>query len=121
MSEQIRVIKVGGILSVVASGYYSKFWVARLTGLDPKYTFTREFLGGGSRRIIHGEFSRIVETGRNQAKIDKNGIYQIRCAPGYGTLDYFINVTDGKNGVYEVINGEGKYNRAIEIVKAQIN
>jgi len=114
MSRTTQIAYVNGQLAVVANEFHSKFWVARLTGLDAKYTFTREFVGGGSRKMQ----GRILQTtGSSSGIIEKKGIYQVRCVTGHGTLDYFVNVTDGKNGIYEVIEGQDKYTRAIEIVK----
>ena len=68
---------------VVKSGtrdhsYYGKFWVAKITGTDPKWGLKREFVNG-----------------KDEARISEDGIYQVFRTCQYAKRDenYFIRVT----------------------------
>lgn len=61
--------------------YYGKFWVARITGLDPNFGFARTFVND-----------------KDGATLNEDGIYQIyrTCQWAKRPEDYFIKVTDGE-------------------------
>lgn len=64
-----------------SNSYYGKFWVAKITGKDPKFTFQREFVND-----------------RDGAEIKADGFYQVfrTCQWAKRPEDYFIRVEGGK-------------------------
>ena len=55
--------------------YFGKFWVAKITGRDPKFGLKREFVNS-----------------KEEARITEDGFYQIHRSTPYGTEEYFIHV-----------------------------
>lgn len=60
-----------------SNSYYGKFWVAKIVGHDPKFTFSREFVNDSDGAVI-----------------EKDGIYQIfrTCQWAKRPENYFIEV-----------------------------
>ena len=86
--EQKGIKEAGADSPVIEVGYSrrSRSWVARLTGLHPKYNFDRVFLNALEKtRSCSGK------TGRNKYILDKPGIYEI--ANPYNGREY-IRVTE---------------------------
>ena len=121
MKTTIKHIDERILVSLNEAGFFNKFWVSKLSATDPKYTFTRKYIASGTNEWMgtngFGQHS-IKSTGDRSATIEENGIYQVRLVTSYGTEDYFIHVTDITTGEYELLSGEGRYEKAIEIVKA---
>ncbi len=74
-------------------------WLAQLTGLNPKYTFEREFINAASNNL-----SNSGKTGTKTFYLVEDGIYQSR--EGRRSLRH----TDGRDGqgnrFYRVAGGE---------------
>lgn len=82
-------IKTSGNSIVVESGersgkYFGKFWVARITGTDPKFGLKREFISSKEDALLNGD-----------------GFYQIHRSTPYGTEEYFLQVTGTNSNVVE--------------------
>lgn len=66
---------------VVESGlrtgkYFGKFWVAKITGRDPKFGLKREFINSKEEAVLNGD-----------------GFYQVHRSTPYGAEEYFLQVT----------------------------
>lgn len=89
-NEEANVIVESGCRTKT---YYGKFWVAQITGGDPKYRFARKFVNGNDCAVLK-----------------ENGFYQVCRSCPYGEEKYFLKVADGKYAVVEekdVIIGVG--------------
>ena len=71
-----------------SNSYYGKFWVAKITGTDPKWGLARKFINDKEGAII-----------------EEDGIYEIyrTCTWAKRPEDYFIKVEGDK---YEIIKRE---------------
>lgn len=76
-------------------GYEGKQYVARIVGRDPKFTFTREFIGQkwGKRR------------GSTTAEVDTPGLYVICDVDKKGKSELFRIVLDSAGGLIELRAG----------------
>jgi len=82
-------IRTNGTSIVVESGtrsgkYFGKFWVAKITGRDPKFGLKREFINS-----------------KEDAVLNSDGFYQIHRSTPYGTEEYFLQVTGTSSKVVE--------------------
>lgn len=75
---------------------HGKEWIARVSGRDPKYGFTRDFVSPSDRN-----WSRSGKNGDTRFKLTRPGIYQVS-DPGvgqYGKEGYKYITFDGKDVV----------------------
>lgn len=88
-----ELIKFDYAITLLHRPYKSKTWLAKITGLDKKYTFKRDFL-------------RMYEQdGRDYVyRIRENGMYEY--------------TADGEHGFFEVRNGVEKKRSKIEVERS---
>jgi hypothetical protein len=87
--EENQMVELAAEHNVYGTG---RPYCARLTGLDPKYGFAREFLPAVERRR-----SRSGATGANYYQVDEPGIYEVQSAGRKGVPEraYYRVVAEG--------------------------
>lgn len=69
---------------------YGKFWVAKITGTDPKWGLKREFV----QKDTEYDNSSKTTWYHFTAYLTESGIYEFREENNYKTMHYFFELTD---------------------------